>query len=404
MTSHAGDSGALVAQTVHVPTRPNLLRRPAGRPERQRREALLGPAARVSARQLAYALSAMAAAFAMTITLMELPGGDGWAAFLALLALATPLLAPRYRTTVFGVGAAVVAMWAGEAPWLAFTVGAAVLVAVAEDLHEVAWRGWAFGLVGCVLALVISPDGELLSPFIGLLVGGLGGVVLRSRVRGRALEDEAGRLRGHTEWLEQRTAIARELHDIVGHHVTAMVVQAEAGLVKDPDAALQTIGDVGRRALTELDDLVVHLRDPLAPMSVSAPPHLSDIDELLAAPLRRSGVLVDVGIDPDVALSQVAELAVYRIAQEALTNVSRHARATHAWVELSSHDGLVHLLVADDGVGPHGGDQLDPRRGSGLVGIDERVSGLGGQWSLSARSGGGAVLHVELSTRAVAPA
>ena len=62
--------------------------------------------------------------------------------------------------------------------------------------------------------------------------------------------------------------------------------------------------------------------------------------------------LVEVSIDPDVALSEVAELAVYRIAQEALTNVSRHARATHAWVELSAHHGLVHLLVADDGVGP----------------------------------------------------
>jgi signal transduction histidine kinase len=403
MTSQAGDSGALGAQTVHVPTRPNRLRLPAPRPESRHRETLLGPAARVSARQLAYALSAMAAAFAMTISLME-PRGDGWPAFLALLAMATPLLAPRYRTTVFGVGATFVAMWAGEAPWLAFTVGAAVLVAVAEDLHEVAWRGWAFGLVGCVLALVISPDGELLSPFIGVLVGGLGGVVLRSRVRGRALEDEAGRLRGHTEWLEQRTAIARELHDIVGHHVTAMVVQAEAGLVKDPHAALQTIGGLGRAALTELDDLVVHLRDPLAPMTVSAPPRLSDIDELLAAPLRSSGVLVEVSIDPQLALSEVAELAVYRIAQEALTNVSRHARATHAWVELSSHHGLVHLLVADDGVGPHAVDELDPRRGSGLVGIDERVSGLGGQWSLSARPGGGTLLHVEVDRTAVARA
>ena len=103
-------------------------------------------------------------------------------------------------------------------------------------------------------------------------------------------------------------------------------------------------------------------------------------------------------------LTAASEVALYRIAQEALTNVSRHARATHAWVELSSHHGLVHLLVADDGVGAHGGDQLDPRRGSGLVGIDERVSGLGGRWSLSDRSEGGAVLHVELNQRAVAPA
>lgn len=352
---------------------------------------------------MAYALAALAASLAMATSLMEPDTVGGWAAFVAPLALATPLVPPRHRTTAFGLGAAFVAMWAGDAPWLAFTVSAAVLVAVAEDRQEVAWRGWAFGLVGCVIALVISPDGELLAPFIGLLIGGLGGVVLRSRVRGRALEEEAGRLRGHTEWLEQRTAIARELHDVVGHHVTAMVVQAEAGLVTDPRAALETIGGLGRTALTELDDLVVHLRDPLAPMTVSAPPRLSDIDELLAAPLRRSGVVVEVRVDPDLELTEAAELAVYRIVQEALTNVSRHADATHARVDISADDSLVHLRVTDDGMGPRPAEAPGPRRGSGLVGIEERVSGLGGRWSFGERPEGGTLVHVQLARASVAP-
>ena len=189
-----------------------------------------------------------------------------------------------------------------RAPWLAFTVGAGVLVAVAEDRQDVAWRGWAYGFAGAILSLVISPNGEVLSAFIGVLIGGLGGLLLRSRVQGRALEREAGRLRGQARWLEQRTAVARELHDVVGHHVTAMVVQAEAGLVGDPRSALEAIGGLGRTALTELDALVVHLRDPQAPLAVSAPPRMSDVDELLAAPLRHSGVVVDVDVDPDLVL------------------------------------------------------------------------------------------------------
>ena len=358
----------------------------------------------MTARQAAYALAALAAAFAVMVTLLDPQSGEGWAAFLALLAVAAPLVAPRHRTTAFGLGAAFVAMWAGTAPWLAFTVGAAVLVAVAEDRQEVAWRGWAFGLVGSVLGLVITPEGEVLAPFFGVLVGGLGGLLLRSRVRGRALEREAGRLRGHTEWLEQRTAIARELHDVVGHHVTAIVVQAEAGLVAEPRAALETIGGLGRTALVELDDLVVHLRDPRVPLAVSAPPRLSDIDELLAAPLRRSGVVVDVRLDPDLDLGETAALAVYRIAQEALTNVARHARATRAWVEVSADRRQVHLRVADDGVGPQAHEGPDPRRGSGLVGIEERVNGLGGQWTLTERPGGGTMVDVHLPGHAGAPA
>ena len=162
----------------------------------------------------------------------------------------------------------------------------------------------------------------MLSPFIGVLIGGLGGLLLRSRVQGRALEREAGLLRGQTRWLEQRTAVARELHDVVGHQVTAMVVQAEAGLVGDPRAALEAIGGLGRTALTELDALVVHLRDPQAPLAVSAPPRLSDVDELLAAPLRHSGVVVEVDVDPELVLPEATLLAVYRIAQEAMTNIA----------------------------------------------------------------------------------
>ncbi|HET7821998.1 MAG TPA: histidine kinase [Ornithinibacter sp.] len=367
----------------------------APRPRALRWPALPEVVHRLGARQLAYGLAAVASGFAVVITLFEPTSGEGWAAFIALLAVAAPIVPPRQRTTAFGLGAAFAATWTGGAPWLAFTVGAGVLVAVAEDRQDVAWRGWAYGFAGAILSLVISPNGEVLSAFIGVLIGGLGGLLLRSRVQGRELEREAGRLRGQTRWLEQRTAVARELHDVVGHQVTAMVVQAEAGLVGDPRAALEAIGGLGRTALTELDALVIHLRDPQAPLAVTAPPRMSDVDELLATPLRHSGVVVEVDVDPELVLPAATLLTVYRIAQEAMTNIARHARATHAWVDVAQAGRYLRLRVADDGVGPPHGS---PQRGSGLVGIDERVTASGGHWSITARPGGGTMVDVFLPT------
>jgi signal transduction histidine kinase len=206
------------------------------------------------------------------------------------------------------------------------------------------------------------------------------------------LVGEAEELRGQAAWLEQRTSVARELHDVVGHHVTAMVVQAEAGQVADPQVALRTIGELGRTALAELDSLVVHLRDPGARLAVTAPPRLLDIDELLAAPLRQAGVEVDVHIDETLGLDEVTVLTVYRIAQEALTNVARHAAARHTWVELAGSDGDVRLRVSDDGIGP----PTERSRGSGLLGIEERVAAAGGTWDLASRPGGGSILDVRL--------
>ena len=184
-------------------------------------------------------------------------------------------------------------------------------------------------------------------------------------------------LRGRAAWLEQRTSLARELHDVVGHHVTAMVVQAEAGQMADPEGALRNIGELGRKALGELDSLVVHLRDPESPLAVTAPPRLMDIDELLAAPLRVQGVEVEVRVEPELGLDEVEVLTVYRIAQEALTNVTRHAQAKRTWVELGRTADRIRLRVSDDGVGPtayarpgHG-----PARGRGAGGRPPRNLG-----------------------------
>jgi signal transduction histidine kinase len=267
-------------------------------------------------------------------------------------------------------------------------VGALVFLSIAEDPRPQPWLGWVGGLAGSTLSLWFHGDGTA-APFLATFIGGGAGLLLRSRTM---LVGEAVELRGQAAWLEQRTSVARELHDVVGHHVTAMVVQAEAGQVADPQVALRTIGELGRTALAELDSLVVHLRDPGARLAVTAPPRLLDIDELLAAPLRQAGVEVDVHVDEGLGMDEVTVLTVYRIAQEALTNVVRHAQARHVWVELASSDGGVRLRVSDDGVGP----PTQRTRGSGLLGIEERVAGSGGTWDLAPRPGGGSILDVRL--------
>jgi signal transduction histidine kinase len=348
-------------------------------------------------RRVAYAAGGGAAVVSLVSTLtLDAGGYAALAAYAIPVSVLASLPSQRWRSVVLAAGAAFVAAFtsADTVPlWLG--VAALVFGSVAEDLRSVPWIGWAGGLLGAFVSLALSVSlagSPSFAALLGVIFGGSLGLLLRARLRTLELSGEARALRGRAAWLEQRTSLARELHDVVGHHVTAMVVQAEAGQMAEPEVALKNIGELGRKALGDLDALVVHLRDPDAPMSVSAPPRLLDIDELLAAPLRLQGVEVRVRIDPEPGLDEVETLAVYRIAQEALTNVTRHAQAAHTWVELTRADDRVRLRVSDDGVGP----PPVAEHGSGLLGIEERVSAVGGSWDLSGRPGGGTILDVSL--------
>ncbi|SHN39012.1 sensor histidine kinase [Cryptosporangium aurantiacum] len=304
---------------------------------------------------------------------------------------------PGYQALIFAACAAFVALVStGESVQLGTAVAAFVFLSTGRDPARRPWLGWVGGFAGAAGALAIAmvhQRGLYEQPFVFVVVGYLAATLLRSWSRGYAVSREAAELRGQAAWLEQRTNLARELHDVVGHHVTAMVVQAEAGqLSSDPAVALQRIADSGRTALRDLDTLVVHLRDPSAAIAVSQPPRLSDIDELLAQPLRHQGVTVHVHLDAEPGLDEVGALAAYRITQEALTNVARHAGATAAWVELVRVGANARLRISDDGVGP----PEAPARGSGLLGISERVGALGGSWQQTERPGGGTLLEVSL--------
>ncbi len=318
------------------------------------------------------------------------------------MALALTAVLRRHRSRDLAAAAAVggVASLMPDASLLWPGLVGLVVLAIVNESAVAPWVAGVVGLVGSVLSVVLFADDASLAPFVAVATGGVIGLLVRQLDRtdaltrqARKLEDRSRASEDQTRWLEQRTNLARELHDVVGHHVTAMVVQAEAGRVGEPDRALLEIGRLGRTALGELDALVVHLRDPEADLVVSAPPRLADIDELLAAPLRSSGVVVAVAIAPDLDLDEVQVMTLYRIAQEALTNVTRHADAGQAWVEVARTTRHVRLRVSDDGIGP---PAVAPERGSGLVGIEERVGALGGMWTLSGRPGGGTIVDVFL--------
>lgn len=196
---------------------------------------------------------------------------------------------------------------------------------------------------------------------------------------------------------DERARIARELHDVVAHHVSLMVVQAGAAqrLVEpapaDALAALRAIETSGRGALVDLRHMLMTLRDTEARGGELAPqPTLAALPELVEQ-FARSGVPVDVVAMPAIAdaaaVPQAVSLSGYRIVQEALTNVLKHAGAgARAAVTVACEDGRVQISVTDSG---SGATSAVTGSGLGLIGLSERVAVFGGDFRAGPRSAGG---------------
>jgi len=213
-----------------------------------------------------------------------------------------------------------------------------------------------------------------------------------------ALEDKAARLEAerHAEArfaaAAERARIARELHDVVAHHVSVMVVQADgAGYVlkTDPDrtaAALAAVSTTGRQALTELRRLLGVLRSADQHADLAPVPGLDELRELLDQ-ARAAGLEVTYTLTgtPRV-LPEGAELAAYRLVQESLTNIRKHAglSATAAVTLQYEPDGLI-VQVTDDGMAAPTGDPA----GHGLAGMRERIEMYGGTVTAGPLPGGG---------------
>ncbi|MEV0116430.1 sensor histidine kinase [Streptomyces sp. NPDC050844] len=217
----------------------------------------------------------------------------------------------------------------------------------------------------------------------------LGAFARVQRAYTAAIEDRARRLEreraGETARAvtQERARIARDMHDILAHAVSLMVVQAEAGPVvvrSDParaEGAFDAIAGAGRDAMVQLRRILGVLREPSVPGELGPQPTLAALPEL-AVVVEQAGVRVELGVDgvsrplpPDV------EVAAYRIVQEALTNCVKHAAAQEVRVQLGWGDEELVITVVDDGAGTVA---VDGRSGAGhgLIGIHERAAACGG--------------------------
>jgi signal transduction histidine kinase len=276
-------------------------------------------------------------------------------------------------------------------------VAALILVLYAEVVREI-----FFVAGGAFSDLPLNEAFLVVSNLVFVVLPVLLGIAVRSlRERSRELAEQTVELRREREEnarravLEERVRIARELHDVVAHHVSVMGVQAGAArrvMAKRPDqaeAALSSIEASSRQAVVELHRLLGVLRregqdDALAPQ-----PDLAQLPELIAQ-ATRGELTVDLAVEGEPRpLPGTLELSVYRVIQEALTNALKHSGGTAATVRVTYEDSTLEVDVADDGhgVGPAGGS------GHGLIGMRERVRLHGGHLRAGPDPAGGFVVH-----------
>jgi signal transduction histidine kinase len=307
------------------------------------------------------------------------------------------------RRQPLAVGSAVLATNAVMS--LAAGNGTSVALAVAWmcSLYAIAvWtdtRGFLAGLgvLVCCNALTLLPppiEGEgLRDAWLFTVIPGVGMVLLRGAVRGRQFRAEAlaaraellereHELRAHEAVAEERARIARELHDLVAHNVSVMVIQAgvERHALPDDQAptreAFASIEQAGRQALVEARRLLGMLRREGDREELEPQPCIGELDFLVER-VQRAGLGVTLEIEGEpVALPAGVDLCAYRIVQEGLTNSLKHAGPAQARVLLRYAPRSLDVEIRDDGSGPTaaGGDGS----GQGLIGMRERVALYGG--------------------------
>jgi signal transduction histidine kinase len=299
----------------------------------------------------------------------------------------------------FGTGMALgVASWLGGIPGVGLNTMIYILVLVYSLVRWGSGRQIVIGLLVVAVAAVFSTATDYTGP--AELFGGLG-VLAAAAAGGAAFRYRAESRRRALDQVrsQERVGLARELHDMVAHHVSAIAVQAQAGRAmagQRPEAALEALSVIegeASRTLAEMRAMVRVLRDG-APAEYTPQPGVADLVSLA----RREPVpTVDVEVPADLdELPLQVDAAVYRLAQEALTNALRHARnASRVEIRVAEGAGTLRLRVTDDG-------QLDLARsashGFGLLGMTERVQLLGGTLHAGPAPEGGWTVDAELPT------
>ena len=363
------------------------------------------------------ALSAVVAVLggaAVVEALARAPEGAALAALVALAGVAPLALVRLWPATAAGLSA--LAVLSGVLASYPVTLGGLAALAL---LYGVAGRERPLRTAAAllvpfgVLAAVRSPGSVVLLAVT--TVAAAAGTALRLRDRDRrrrASEQSAAASLMEYAARGERARIARELHDVVAHHITMIALQAEAarlatpGLPPDGARRLTAIGDTARTALTEMRRLLGVLReDPDAESTRDPQPGLAQLnallDEVRDAATGTSVRLIVSG--PVAPLDPGVELTAYRIVQEALTNSRRHAPGAAVDVELRYGGHELVLRVYDNGPGPASAQASEPGGGHGLAGMRERAAMVGGEVTAGAAPGSGFLVEAVLPTKGVTP-
>ena len=254
----------------------------------------------------------------------------------------------------------------------------------------------AYLLLVIALGLRGAPEGALgyVTFFLALAVAWGAGAWLR---QSRAAEAERRLHVADVSRAAERTRIAGELHDVVTHHVTAMVVQAEAAryLTAQPDRLDQTltiVTETGRKAISDLRHLLDLLDPDQGPRART--PTVGELHDLVEQ-TRRAGQPVEFTEEgrPPAGIGS-AEMIVYRVVQESLTNALKHAHGSSTTVDVRHGDAEIAVEIGTDGTGS--ADASPGGSGRGLAGLRERVGVLGGEFSAGHRDGGGFVVRARI--------
>ena len=344
------------------------------------------------------------------------PEGPMWLDIVLAVLITGPLLVRRRFPfgAPLGVGVGVViASFADNSlvpfDFIAFLAGSAAVFLLAQlrDWRQaVAGLAMAFGVEAIVVRN--DPSGQLgqfiFVSLIFTVVWVVGFTLGRKFAEANEAKERATRAerereaRARAAVADERARIARELHDVVGHSVSVMTVQASGvrRLLRPEQErereALLIVERTGREALAEMRRMVGVLRRPEEAPALAPQPSLEHVDRLVEQ-TREAGLPVELRVEGEATeLPAGLDLTAYRLVQEGLTNALKHARATRAEVVVNYGDSQIEVMVLDDGSGVGNGDG----GGHGLVGMRERVSVYGGELDAGPRPGGGFRLRARL--------
>jgi signal transduction histidine kinase len=335
----------------------------------------------------------------------EHPGGADW--LLLIVGPLSLLFWRRWPVAVLWVAFAATLTPSGA--WSAnLSLIAAFFLAAASGHRYAAWVVIAVGYLSSVwLAPLVFGNRGVSLAFALALAGWLAVLVIAAEVvrlrRERAAEARSAQtVDARRRVTEERLQMARDLHDVIGHNISLINVQAGVGLDlmdTQPEAtraALGAIKTASKEALNELRAMLAAFRNPEEDAPRAPTPGLARLDELVEL-TRAAGIAVVIQtIGERRALPAALDLAAYRIVQESLTNVARHAGPTTATVRLAYRTDGLDIDVSDDGKAAMGNGGRLPGTGSGIGGMRERAAALGGRLTAGPRDGGGFTVSAHL--------